>query len=414
MIISGKNEQGKSSVLDSIELALKASNFNKPGRQIPRPIRDGEDKAIVILELDDYIITRNWTSNDKSYLKVENKEGATFKSPQALIDTFIGDLSFDPLQFARLKPADQKKTLLSFVHLDIDLHKLEEQEQTLYDERTLKGRELKTAQAQITVKETDPADSNIPDKEVSVSDLSAKLMSASQKNALRSTQQNNIDLEQNAIKIHKDRIAQLEGELHSTKSDLTDSDFKLAALEEGLLKLPYTNTGPIQSHIDEADNINTRIRDRKDNQTNIKRSAGLQFQYDTLSKKITQLHDSKAKALSDVQMPIKGLGIDDDGITFKDKPFSQIGSANQLKVSLAIAMAMNPQLRVIRITDGSLLDEDNKKIIRQMAKDNDYQIWQEEVEKDGKVGFTIQDGEVVAIDGISVPPVDSRFSSEKG
>lgn len=111
------------------------------------------------------------------------------------------------------------------------------------------------------------------------------------------------------------------------------------------------------------------------------------------------LDETKSNALSTAKMPITGLGIDDDGITFKDKPFSQIGSANQLKVSLAIAMAINPQLRVIRVTDGSLLDEDNLEIIRKMAKDNDYQVWVECVETDGKVGFTLENGELTAIDG---------------
>ena len=40
-----------------------------------------------------------------------------------------------------------------------------------------------------------------------------------------------------------------------------------------------------------------------------------------------------------------------------------------------MAMAMNPEVRVIRITDGSLLDSANMELIEQMAVDNDFQVW---------------------------------------
>jgi len=92
-------------------------------------------------------------------------------------------------------------------------------------------------------------------------------------------------------------------------------------------------------------------------------------------------------------MPIKGLSVDKDGVTYKGFPFSQLSDSEQLKVSMAIAMAVNPKLKVIRVRDGSLLDEENMKIIREMANNNDFQIWIERVEQ-GEVGFIIEDGEL--------------------
>lgn len=87
VIISGKNDQGKSSVLDSIWYALSWGDGRK---KTPKPIRKGEDKAKVRIDLGDIIVTRNWTDNEKSYLKVENKEGMQYKSPQQLLDRFMG------------------------------------------------------------------------------------------------------------------------------------------------------------------------------------------------------------------------------------------------------------------------------------------------------------------------------------
>jgi hypothetical protein len=51
---------------------------------------------------------------------------------------------------------------------------------------------------------------------------------------------------------------------------------------------------------------------------------------------------------------------------------------------------------VIRIKDGSLLDEDGIRMIAEMANDRDYQVWIERVDSTGKIGVVMEDGEVVA------------------
>src|SRR4030042_253729 len=90
VVIGGKNEAGKSSFLDSIQYALAG------GDSLPAmPIRRGEKKARVVADLGDIIVTRFFTATG-SRLEVQNKEGAVFKSPQAILDRMTGKLSFDP------------------------------------------------------------------------------------------------------------------------------------------------------------------------------------------------------------------------------------------------------------------------------------------------------------------------------
>ena len=73
-------------------------------------------------------------------------------------------------------------------------------------------------------------------------------------------------------------------------------------------------------------------------------------------------------------------------------PFNQASDAQQLQVSVAMAMAASPTLRLIRIRDGSLLDDDSMKLLAKMADAKGYQIWIERVDSSGKVGFVIEDG----------------------
>jgi hypothetical protein len=105
--------------------------------------------------------------------------------------------------------------------------------------------------------------------------------------------------------------------------------------------------------------------------------------------------DAKRDAsLAAAKFPVDGLGFTDDGVTFKGVPFGQASSAEQITVSLAMAMALNPKLRVIRILDGSLLDPDSMQTIAAMAGENDYQVWVERVSDTSGVGVVIEDGEV--------------------
>jgi len=59
-----------------------------------------------------------------------------------------------------------------------------------------------------------------------------------------------------------------------------------------------------------------------------------------------------------------------------------------------MGLAMNPKLKVLLIRDGSLLDEDNLKLIADMAKEADGQVWIERVGKGEEVSVIIEEGEV--------------------
>jgi hypothetical protein len=91
-------------------------------------------------------------------------------------------------------------------------------------------------------------------------------------------------------------------------------------------------------------------------------------------------------------MPLPGLSFGNKEVLFDGLPLSQAGEAEQLRISVAIAMTANPKLRILRIKDGSLLDDKGMELLRTMATDSDYQIWIERVDTTGKVGIVMEDG----------------------
>lgn len=401
VIISGRNEQGKTSILDSIWLALAGGEASKG---MPKPIRTGEKKASVTLDLGDLIVTRTWTDNDKSYLKVDNKDGATFKSPQKMLDALVGRLSFDPLAFAQQDEKAQLKTLQELT--GIDPAPLEAQRKEVFDQRTIVNREVKQLEGQLAGM-SEPAP-DTPEEEVSASEVLAELRKAQeQKNdndekrrelqrmyQEAATYKLTIDGLEEKIDALQKQIVVLQGKKDETKAarDGLVARGKVFKLEVDALAEP--NLDMFQEKLDKVEETNKAVRNAKEYKRVQVDLMGKKKESDTLTDKITKIDEQKAAMLKEAAFPIDGLGFDESGVIFKDIPFKQCSSEERLRVSVAMAMALNPKLRVIRITDGSLLDSQNMKLIEQMAKDQDFQVWIEVVDESGKMGVYIEDGEI--------------------
>ena len=99
--VTGRNEQGKTSLLDAIWWALGGTKNIQA-----KPIRKGALEASVELDLGKYIVSRRWTHKG-SYLHVRQRdeEGrpSPVSRPQDLLDGMLSKVAFDPLSFMRLK-----------------------------------------------------------------------------------------------------------------------------------------------------------------------------------------------------------------------------------------------------------------------------------------------------------------------
>ena len=396
VVISGRNGQGKTSVLDSIWLALAGGEASKG---MPRPVRDGEKKASVTLNLGDLIVTRTWTDNDKSYLKVDNKDGATFKSPQKMLDALVGRLSFDPLAFAQQDDKTQLKTLQELVN--IDPAPLDARRKVIFDQRTIINREATQLKGQLDGM-TAPGD-DVPAEELSVSEVLAELRTTQeQKNTNDNKRRELLDLKRKAdqlkteIESIDEQIKKLQEKRETVNANLTTTNVQGRKLQVEVTALVDPNLDSFQTKLNNVETTNKAVRNAKAYKEAKAKYEAKKAESDKLTADIGKVDTEKEAMLKAAKFPIDGLGFDETGVIFKAIPFKQCSSAERLRVSLAMAMALNPKLRVIRIADGSLLDSVNMKLIEEMAKEQDFQVWVEVVDESGKLGVYIEDGEIVA------------------
>jgi DNA repair exonuclease SbcCD ATPase subunit len=388
VIISGRNAAGKSSVLDAIWAALSGKFANG----LDKAVKDGEKKASVKLETETLIITRNWTETGKPTLKVENKEGAKFSSPQAILDDLVGSLSFDPLAFTRQSGKAQLETLLSLVDLGINLEEVDAEAKKIFDQRTEIGREGKQLAGALQGCPTVPEDT--PDEPVSVAVLMEEMDKANSTVASNIEERHLLKFNQGNLSDTISEIASLEEQLEEARARRESLLSAIADMQPKVAALIDPDIDSLRSRISQADTVNANVRAKQQSTDLAAKVRAKRAEYDELTGQLNAVQQRKAEALQQAIFPVDGLGFAEDGVTFQGIPFSQASSAEQLRVSLGMAMALNPILRVIRITDGSLLDSDSMAEVQRMATENDYQVWVETVDTSGKLGIVIEDGEV--------------------
>jgi len=186
------------------------------------------------------------------------------------------------------------------------------------------------------------------------------------------------------------QVADLTAALQAWKDTLAKREAAVAA------HVAAPDVAAMEAELDSLEETNRAVRANADIAQRVARREALRAEYDALTARIDGLDKTKADALAQAQFPVDGLGFDEHGVTYQGVPFSQASSAEQIRVSLAMAMSLNPRLRVIRILDGSLLDADNLALISEMAAAQDYQVWIERVADGSGVGVVIEDGAVSA------------------
>jgi len=435
--IGGKNGAGKSSVLDSIAYVLGGEKL------VPtQPIRSGQSEARIVVELDDLVVTRRFVRDYlpcdcgvtspgdipiagddqthldtcatrsgkfgpvKSTLIVANKEGARYPAPQVMLDKLYGRLTFDPLAFSKEKPPVQNEILRKLVNLDFTL--INGQRKTAFDRRAMTKKTLTIAETKLNQL---PQYKDVPTVEIPVDAVAAEIKKGNELGEIANEAIKAVDAcQQNGQRLltrvtdTTDQIEQLERDLRNAKQELASLNESLTAnairydalvktAEEAKSVVP--DFAALDTRLREVDATNRKVRDNQayDVQHKEVERLGKSVAEDTA---LIAKHDiTKESALQNAKFPVDGLGLTDEGVTFEGLPLQEVSASVQLRVSIAIGLALNPTLKVLLIRNGNLLDDDSLKMVAQQAEEAGAQVWMEYVtsSKEG-VSVMLEDGHV--------------------
>ena len=411
--LTGANGAGKSSVLDAIWWALAGT-----GKVQSTPIRQGEEQAHITLDLGEIVVTRQfkqlYDSKEKgakpaghtTLLRVETADGARYASPQAVLDKLLGALSFDPLEFARMKPPQQHRALAKVC--GIDVAEIERENRDDYSTRRELNREEKAQRAAADQIEVPP---DTPTEPVIIADLLGLRRDAEEHNRginertsraadrARLAEESELEATQVAEQIAEldERRSMLLVRKKQLMKNAAGARKEASEIREGLPE--HQDTDEIDQRLLDAQATNAYVEAARKRAEHVELAEQARKKAEALTLKMEARRADQATKVAAAELPVEGLELDDDVVTLNGLPFDVASDALQLRVSCALAMRQNSKLKVIRVRQGSLLDENGLALLQEMAEENGYQVWLERVDTSGKVGVYIEDGSVAAVDG---------------
>jgi len=400
VVIGGRNGQGKTSVLDSIAYALGGKDL-----LCEVPLRKGTERGHVEVDLGDLVVRRTFTPAGGGTLTVSSKDGAVYRSPQTMLDKLVGRLSFDPLEFSRMEPRRQLETLRSLVGLDFSA--IDAKRQELYEERTLVNRTTRQLEAKLAAM---PEHSNAPAEPVSVAALLEELDAAEAtheraREATEAAEESLADLgrlqREHAAAV--EHVTELERQLTDARAAVIvaaervadqKKEAQSASLGAQHARGAIVDTALIRERIAEAEAVNDQVRANVERAEQVAEVEESKAEAARLTAEIEALDAQKAAGLASAEFPVPELSFDESGVTLGGVPFSQASAAEQVRVSVAMGLAMNPRLRVLLIRDGSLLDDESLGLVAKLAADAEAQVWLERVGDGEECQVVIEDGAV--------------------
>ena len=389
VVVAGRNGQGKSSVLDAIQMALGGKDA------VPsEPIRRGANSGRIILETDELTVTRKFSGKGGTSIEVTNKAGLKYPSPQAVLDALTSTIGFDPLEFSQMKDKEQAQTLRELTGIDTDT--IDAARKEAYEERTAVNRRIKQQRALVdTLPMTGPA-------AVDVSDLVQQVEKIRAENRDRADKSRGLDKIRREWEALSEKVTRLRAELELAEMAKESCYLTYKKESESVGSLgEEMDTSHLMKQIADASETNRLAAKVEERKKEVFVLVALEAQEQQLTAKINELDGQRHDRVTKAAFPVAGLGFSESGVTFNGIPFSQASRSEQIRVGMAIAIAKNPEFKVVLIRDGSLLDDDAMEIVADMAEASGFQVWIERVGTEGQCTVLIEDGEAVEVEALA-------------
>ena len=400
VVLNGSNASGKTTILTAI-WALLASKAGL--KNIDEPVRHGQKTAVIegVIEMGDgetLRITRSFTAAGGMNIKVMAGDGSmAVRSPETALKKLFTSISFDPLAFSKMRGKEQVEVYLRAVDTELDLDELNVKRAQIFDERTEINREVSTVTA--TLQGLPESTASADDEEVSGASIMAERDAAQaiideRERAVRLAQTRGHEYE-----MAKDRVKELEGELARAVilRDEAKADHD-AAVDLATALPPAPDTSGFAERLTAIEETNRQIRLAKQRRALEESATANETEARKLTDALDKIDADKRAVIAKVPQIVPGLTFDEEGMIFNGVPLAQASGSERLLVSCQMGIALNPEVRVMTVQDGPLLDEASMKLLNDIADEHDFQVWIERqmgTDAEG-VGFTISEGHVIA------------------
>lgn len=394
-VIGGNNNQGKTSVLDSIAWALGGEKYrptdaHREGSVIPPNLH--------IVMSNGLIVERKGKNSD---LKVIDPNGQ--KGGQQLLNEFVEQLALDLPKFMQSSNKEKANTLLQIIGVGKQLIELERQESELYNQRhaigTIADQKKKFAKEQ-------PYYPDAPKEPISAYELIQQQQAILAKNGENQRKRENLHrIEQEYQKVNE-QLADL-----LRKQKQLEDDLEIA--RKSTLDLHDESTMELEQNIADIDAINRKVRANLDKDKAEEDAKSYDEHYNRLTGEINALRQAKMDLLSGADLPLPGLSVVEGELVYNGRKWDGMSGSDQLKVSTAIVRKLNPKCGFVLLDKLEQMDTDTLKEFGEWIEQEGLQAIATRVSTGDECSIIIEDGYVAGQDHLpeQVPEVKNTWKA---
>lgn len=321
-IIGGDNQQGKTSVLDSIAWALggeryKPSQSTREGSMVPPNLHIVMNNGLVVER-----------KGKNSALKVTDPNGQ--KAGQQLLNEFVEQLALDLPRFMEASGTEKAKVLLQIIGVGPQLAELEQEEKELYQERLYVGR---TADQKEKFAKEQPYYPDVPRDLVSPSELIRQQQEILAKNGENQRKRDQAAQLRDSVKRAHEEVIRLSELLEAAKQKHLQLVKDLDIAETSAKDLTDQSTEELEANISNIEEINRKVRANLDKEKAEDDAKEYRTKYDNLTKQLEETRDKKNELLTSAELPLPELSVKDGELVYKGQKWDNMSGAERLKVS---------------------------------------------------------------------------------
>ncbi|ADL03968.1 AAA family ATPase [Lacrimispora saccharolytica] len=375
-IIGGRNNQGKTSVLDSIAWVLGGDKF--------RPSQAQRDQSVIppnlrITMSNGLVVERK---GKNSALKVTDPNGE--KGGQQLLNDFVEQFALNLPRFMESTSKEKAQILLKIIGVGDKLVTLEKEEQEHYNERLAIGR---IADQKEKYAKEQPYYNDAPAELVSASELIKKQQDILAQNGENRRKRERLhQLEQEDQRL-MEQIQELLKKQETVRADLAIARMDAKDLED-------QSTAELEQSISDIEEINRKVRANLDKEKAEDDAREYRRQYDQLSKQLDEARDAKNKLLNSAELPLSELSIKEGELVYKGQQWDNMSGSDRLKVSTAIVRKLNPECGFVLLDKLEQMDLEVLKEFGEWLESEGLQAIATRVSTGEECSIIIEDGYV--------------------
>lgn len=382
-IIGGKNNQGKTSVLDSIAWALGGETFRpseatREGSVIPPNLKIVMNNGLVVER-----------KGKNSALKVTDPSGQ--KAGQQLLDSFVEKLALNLPKFMESSGKEKAKTLLQIIGVGEQLTAMNQQETELYNERQTIGR---IADQKEKYAKEQPYFPEAPKDLVSPSDLIRQQQEILARNGENQRKREQEGKYRQSVESLSQEIESIEYQLKLKRKQLEEARKSLRVASLNIKDLQDESTAELENNIANIEEINRKVRANLDKEKAEDDAREYRKQYQGLTDQLEKVRDEKAALLNSAELPLPELSVRDGELIYKGQKWDNMSGSDRLKVSTAIVRKLNPECGFVLLDKLEQMDLDTLQEFGEWLEAEGLQAIATRVSTGDECSIIIEDGYV--------------------